>query len=66
MTLKSLVSWLALYLCRRAVLVQAVLLLVAADAGQLGEAEVAADSGQFGLGCWSYSFTTTDVLLLMS
>lgn len=55
----------SVYLCRQTVLVQAVLLLVAADAGQLGEAEAAADSGQFRLGRRHYSFTTTDALFLM-
>ena len=54
-----------MYLCRKAVLVQAVVPLVAADAGQLGEAEAAADSGKFGLGCRHHRLTTTDTLLLM-
>lgn len=54
------------YLCRQAVLIQAVLLLVTPDAGQLGEAEAAADSGQFGLSRRCHSFPTTDVLFLMN
>lgn len=54
------------YLCRQAVLIQAVLLLVAPDASQLGEAEAAADSGQFGLSRWCHCFPTTDVLFLMN
>lgn len=54
-----------MYLCRQAVLVQAVLLLVAADACQLGEAEAAADSGQFGLGGRCHCLASTDTLLLV-
>lgn len=54
------------YLSREAVLVQAVLLLVAADARQLGEAKAAADPGQFGLGRRCHRLATTDTLLLMN
>ena len=54
------------YLGREAVLVQAVLLLVASDARQLGEAETAADPGQFGLSRWSHRLASTDALLLMN
>lgn len=54
-----------LHLRREAVLVQAVLLLVAADARQFGKAEAAAHSGQFGLGGWRHSLTSADALLLV-
>lgn len=54
-----------MHLCRQAVFVQAVLLLVAADASQLGEAEAAAHPGQLGLGGWCHSLTSTDALLLV-
>lgn len=54
-----------LHLCREAVFVQAVLLLVAADACQFGEAEAAAHSGQFGLGGRRHSLTTADAFLLV-
>lgn len=54
------------YLSGGAVLVQAVLLLVAPDARQLGQAEAAADSGQLGLGGRSHGFPAADALLLVS
>lgn len=52
------------YLRRQVVLVQAVLLLVATHTRQLGQAEAAADPGQFGLS-WCHRFTAADALLLM-
>lgn len=54
-----------MHLRREAVFVQAVLLLVAADARQFGEAEAAAHSGQFGLGGRRHSLTSADALLLI-
>lgn len=53
------------HLCRQAVLVQAVLLLVTADACQFGEAEATADPGQFGLGRRCHCLASTDALLLV-
>lgn len=58
-------SVISVHLRRQAVFVQAVLLLVAADAGQLGEAEAAAHPGQFGLSGRCHSLTSTDALLLV-
>lgn len=58
-------SVISVHLRRQAVFVQAVLLLVAADAGQLGEAEAAAHPGQLGLGGRCHSLTSTDALLLV-
>lgn len=54
-----------LHLRREAVFVQAVLLLVAADARQFGEAEAAAHPGQFGLGGRHHGLTPADALLLV-
>ena len=54
-----------MHLCGKAVLVQAVLLLVAADTCQFGKAEAAADSGQFRLSRRCHCLTTADALLLI-
>lgn len=53
------------HLCRHVVLVQAVFLLVAPDACELGEAEAAAHPGQFGLSRRGYGLTSADALLLV-
>lgn len=54
-----------LHLCREAVFVQAVLLLVAAHARQFGQAEAAAHPGQFGLGVRRNGLTSANALLLV-